>query len=143
MFKIIIKSQTQGEFWLEKQTQIEVDEYLKWAEESAHWGKPAWIEQIPEQIEIITQDDGVQIQNSKPAYQIVHPAEYTIQVEDMTAQIAAEQAQIDAIKAAQQNAAIRLMTFPNEVDNCHDLEALKSAIKIMISDIAILLTKKG
>lgn len=130
MFKITIKSQTQGEFWLEKPTQTEVDDYIKWAEESAHWGKPAWIEEIE-----ATED--------KPAYQIVHPAEYTITVEDMTAQIAAEQAQIDAIKAAQQNAAIRLMTFPSEVDNCQDLEALKAAIKIMISDIAILLTKKG
>lgn len=141
MFKLTIKSQKEGEFWLEKPTQTEVDNYIKWAEESAHWGKPQWIEQIPEQVEIITQDDGVQVQNTKPGYQIVHPAEYTITVEDMTAQIAAEQAQIDAIKVAQQNAGMRLMLFPQQVDDCHDLDALKTTIKLMVSDIAVLLVK--
>jgi len=128
MFKITINSQKEGNFWLEKTTQTEVDEYLKWAEESAHWGKPAWIEEI-EAIE------------DQPAYQIVHPAEYTITVEDMTAQVAAEQAQIDAVKAAQQQAGMRLMLFPVQVEECQDLDALKLAIKQMVSDIAVLLVK--
>jgi hypothetical protein len=60
----------------------------------------------------------------------------------MTEQIAAEQAQINAVKAAQQNAAIRLFSFPQQVDACGDLDALKNAIKQMVSDIAILLTKE-
>jgi predicted phage-related endonuclease len=140
MFKININSKTQGQFWLEKTTQAEVDEYLKWAKESAHWGKPAWIEEVPEKIELEIVD-GVQVQKTTPAYQIVHPAEYTITVEDMTAQVAAEQAQIDAVKAAQQQAGMRLMLFPQQVDDCHDLDSLKETIKLMVSDIAVLLVK--
>jgi hypothetical protein len=141
MFKININSKKEGQFWLEKQTQTEVDEYLKWAEESAHWGKPAWIEDVPEKTEneIV---DGVEVIKTTPAFQIVHPAEYEIIVEDMAEQIAAEQAQINAVKAAQQNAAIRLFSFPQQVDACGDLDALKNAIKQMVSDIAILLTKE-
>lgn len=142
MFKITINSQKEGQFWLEKTTQTEVDEYLKWAEESAHWGKPAWIEDVPEKVELEIVD-GVQVQKTTPAFQIVHPAEYEIIVEDMTAQIEAEKAQIEAVQAAQQQSAIRLMTFPNQVDACQDLEALKAAIKVMVSDIAMLLMKEG
>ncbi len=142
MFKININSQTQGNFWLEKQTQTEVDEYLTWCAESAHWGKPAWIEEVPEKIDLEV-IDGVQHQKTTPGYQIVHPAEYEITVEDMTAQIEAEKAQIEAVQAAQQQSAIRLMTFPNQVDACQDLEALKAAIKVMVSDIAMLLMKEG
>jgi hypothetical protein len=141
MFKINIHSNVHGYMWLEKQTQAEVDEYLAWAQESAHWGRPQWIEEVPEKIELEIVD-GVQVQKTTPAYQIVHPAEYEITVEDMTAQVAAEQAQIDAVKAAQQNAAIRLFSFPQQVDACGDLDALKNAIKQMVSDIAILLTKE-
>lgn len=141
MFKITIKSQTQGEFWLTKATKDEVVEYCQWAQESKHWGSPQWIEQIEEVLEV-KDETGEIIIPAQPAYQIVHPAEYTIEIEDMTAQIAAEQAQLEAVQAAQQNAAIRLMTFPAQVDNCADLESLKNAIKQMVSDIAILLTKK-
>jgi hypothetical protein len=140
MFKININSKKEGNFWLEKQTQIEVDEYLTWCAESAHWGKPAWIEEIPEKIEL-EEVNGVQVQKTTPAYQIVHPAEYEITVEDMTAQVAAEQAQIDAVKAAQQQAGMRLMLFPQQVDDCHDLESLKETMKLMVSDIAVLLVK--
>ena len=64
-----------------------------------------------------------------------------LNVEDMTAQIAAEQAQIDAIKAAQQQAGMRLMLFPSQVDECQDLDALKVAIKQFVSDVAVLLVK--
>lgn len=128
MFKINIHSQKEGTFWLEKQTQAEVDEYLAWAAESAHWGRPQWIEEVP-----ATEDQA--------AYQIIHPAEYEIIVEDITAQVAAEQAQIDAVKTAQQQAGMRLMLFPVQVEECQDLDALKIAIKQMVSDIAVLLVK--
>lgn len=140
MFKINIHSQKEGNFWLEKQTRTEVDEYLKWAEESAHWGKPAWVEEVPEKVEL-QEIDGVQVQKNTAAYQIVHPAEYTIIVEDLTAQVAAEKLQIDAVKAAQQQAGMRLMLFPVQVEECQDLDALKLAIKQMVSDIAVLLVK--
>lgn len=140
MFKITIKSQKEGEFWLTKETQEEVDQYTTWCAESAHWGAAAWIEEVPEKVEI-EEVDGVQHQNITPAYQIVHPAEYELIIEDMTAQIEAEQAQLEAVQAAQQQAGMRLMLFPAQVDACQDFEALKLAIKQMVSDIAILLVK--
>ena len=138
MFKITIKSQTQGEFWLEKQTQEEVDQYQTWCAESAHWGKPAWIEEVPEKI-TLEEIDGIQYQKTTPGYQIVHPAEYELVIEDISAQIAAEQAQIDAIKTAQTQAGLRLQSFPAQVDACQDLDALKVAIKQFVQDIAVLL----
>jgi hypothetical protein len=140
MFKITIKSQQQGEFWLNKETQIEVDEYLVWAAESKHWGSPQWIEQIEEVLEV-KDDAGVVIIPAQAAYQIVHPAEYEIIVEDISAQIAAEQAQLEAVQAAQQQAGMRLMLFPSQVDECQDLDALKLAIKQFVSDVAVLLVK--
>lgn len=140
MFKINIHSKIHGYMWLNKETQIEVDEYLALAAESAHWGKPQWIEQIEEVFEV-KDEAGVVIIPAQAAYQIVHPAEYEIIVEDISAQIAAEQAQIDAIKAAQQQAGMRLMLFPVQVEECQDLDALKLAIKQMVSDIAVLLVK--
>lgn len=140
MFKITIKSKKEGEFWLTKQTQAEVEEYQTWCAESAHWGKPAWVEEVPEKI-TLEEIDGVQYQKSTPGYQIVHPAEYELIIEDMTAQLEAEKAQLEAVQAAQQQAGMRLMLFPQQVDDCQDLEALKTAIKQMVSDIAILLVK--
>lgn len=140
MFKLTIKSKQQGEFWLTKETQAEVDEYVQWCADSKHWGSPQWIEEIPEVIEV-KDEAGEIIIPAQPAYQIVHPAEYEIIVEDITAQIAAEQAQIDAVKVAQQQAGMRLMLFPQQVDDCHDLDALKATIKLMVSDIAVLLVK--
>jgi hypothetical protein len=67
------------------------------------------------------------------------PAEYTIEIEDITAQIEAEQAQIQAIKNAQLQAGLRLQDFPDQVDACQDLSELKVAIKQMVQDIAVLL----
>jgi len=67
------------------------------------------------------------------------PAEYTIEIQDITAQIEAEQAQIQAIKNAQLQAGLRLQDFPEQVDACQDLDALKLAIKQMVQDIAVLL----
>ena len=140
MFKINIHSKVHGYMWLTKETQTEVDEYLAWAAESKHWGSPQWIEEILPTIETV-EKDGVIEEITFPGYQVVHPAEYEIIVEDITAQIAAEQAQIDAVKVAQQQAGMRLMLFPQQVDDCHDLDALKATIKLMVSDIAVLLVK--
>lgn len=67
------------------------------------------------------------------------PAEYTIEIEDITAQVEAEKAQIEAIKNAQVQAGLRLQAFPAQVDACQDLAQLKLAIKQMVQDIAILL----
>lgn len=87
MFKITINSQKEGQFWLEKQTQAEVDEYIQWAYESAHWGKPAYTEIIPEVLEI-KDELGEIIQAGIPEQVIEHDAEYTIEVTDITAQVA-------------------------------------------------------
>lgn len=126
MFKITIKSQKEGVFWLEKQTQAEVDEYLAWAQESKHWGSPQWIEEVEE-----TED--------KPAYQIVHPAEYELVIEDMTAQIEAEKAKVEIVRQSQLAAVQRMQQFPDQLDQCSDLDGLKLAMKQFVSDVAILL----
>lgn len=86
MIKLTINSQKEGTFWLEKQTQAEVDAYIQWAYESAHWGEPAYTEIIPEVLEI-KDELGEVIQTAVPAHDIVHPAEYTIEVTDITAQV--------------------------------------------------------
>lgn len=67
------------------------------------------------------------------------PAEYTIEIQDITAQVEAEKAQIEAIKNAQIQAGLRLQDFPAQVDACQDLAELKLAIKQMVQDIAVLL----
>lgn len=138
MFKLTINSQKEGQFWLEKQTQAEVDEYIQWAYDSAHWGKPAYTESIPEVLEI-KDELGEVIQTAVPAHDIVHPSEYTIEVTDITAQVLAEQAQIQAVKDAQTQSGLRLQAFPAEVDTCQDLESLKIVIKQMVQDVAVLL----
>lgn len=138
MFKLTINSQKEGQFWLEKQTQAEADAYIQWAYDSAHWGKPAYTESIPEVLEI-KDELGEVIQTAVPAHDIVHPSEYTIEVTDITAQVLAEQAQIQAVKDAQTQAGLRLQAFPAEVDTCQDLESLKVVIKQMVQDVAVLL----
>lgn len=138
MFKITINSQKEGHFWLEKETQAEVDEYIQWAYNSAHWGKPAYTESIPEVLEI-KDELGEIIQTAVPAHDIVNPSEYTIEVTDITAQVLAEQTQIQAVKDVQIQAGIRLQAFPSEVDTCQDLESLKVVIKRMVQDVAVLL----
>lgn len=108
------------------QTQEEVQQWISSQEAVKAFGEPQWIEKVP-------------ATESQAAYQIVHPAEYEIIVEDITAQVAEEQAQIDALKSAQTQAGLRLQAFPAQVDACQDLDALKAAIKQMVQDIAILL----
>ena len=126
MFKVNIHSQKHGHMWVLKGTMEDVEAYRVWAAESAHWGKPAWTEQI-------------EATENQAAYQIIHPAEYELIVEDISAEIEAEQAQIDAIKAAQTQAGLRLQSFPAQVDACQDLDALKVAIKQFVQDVAVLL----
>lgn len=139
MLKLTINSQKEGHFWLEKETQAEADAYIQWAYDSAHWGKPAYTESIPEVLEI-KDELGQVIQTAVPAHDIVHPSEYTIEVTDITAQVLAEQAQIQAVKDAQTQAGLRLQVFPAEVDTCQDLESLKVVIKQMVQDVAVLLS---
>ena len=68
-----------------------------------------------------------------------NPSEYTTTITDITAQVEAEKAQIEAIKSAQAQAGLRLQTFDAQIDGCNDLTALKAAIKQMLHDISILL----
>lgn len=140
MFKIKVIKNNEVTHQSKFETQEEVQQWISFQESLKAFGEPQWIEQIEEVFEV-KDEAGVVIIPAQAAYQIVHPAEYEIIVEDISAQIAAEQAQIDAIKAAQQQAGMRLMLFPVQVEECQDLDALKLAIKQMVSDIAVLLVK--
>jgi hypothetical protein len=90
------------------------------------WGKDAWTETIP------ATDD-------TPEHYIQHAAEYTVEIQDITAQVAAEQAQIDAIKQAQLKSAMALQALPMQIDACPDLESLKTLIKQFVVNVATLL----
>jgi hypothetical protein len=104
------------------------------------WNFPSHLEVKPGWVEVIREEN-------MPEYTIIHPEQiakipdFTIEILDITAEILAEQAQIDAVKAAQQQAGMRLMLFPQQVDDCHDLDSLKETMKLMVSDIAVLLVK--
>lgn len=89
MYKISISSLKHGNPFLTKETQAEVDDYIQWAYDSAHWGEPAYTEIIPEVLEI-KDELGEIIQAAVPAHDIVHPSEYTIEVTDITTQVAYE-----------------------------------------------------
>ena len=141
MFKITIKSKIHGEMWLEKQTQTEVDEYLAWAADSKHWGAPQWIEEIPEVLEV-KDEAGEIIIPAQPAYQIVHPAEYELIIEDMTAQIEAEKAKVEIVRQSQLAAVQRMQSFPQDIDSCQDLDSVKAALKTFVADVALLLLVK-
>ena len=141
MFKITIKSQIHGELWLEKQTQAEVDEYVHWCADSKHWGSPQWIEEISEVLEV-KDEAGVIIIPAQPAYQIVHPAEYELIIEDMTAQIEAEKAQIEIVRQSQLAAVQRMQSFSQDIDSCQDLDSVKAALKTFVADVALLLLVK-
>lgn len=144
MFKINIHSKVHGYMWLEKQTQAEVDDYVQWCAESKHWGAPQWIEDVPEQI-IIQEIEGVEnsgLPSVIPAYQIVHPAEYELIIEDMTAQIEAEKAQVEIVRQSQLAAVQRMQSFPQDIDSCQDLDSVKAALKTFVADVALLLLVK-
>lgn len=86
MFKITIISQKEGTFWLEKQTLQEVEEYQQYCMDSAHWGRPAYTEIIPEVLEI-KDESGIIIQEAIPEQIIEHLAEYELIIEDITIQV--------------------------------------------------------
>jgi glutamine synthetase type III len=137
MFKIKVFSNNR-KFSNTFKTEIECNEWFLETNKNEVFGKPAYTEIIPEVLEI-KDELGEVIQTAVPAHDIVHPSEYTIEVTDITAQVLAEQAQIQAVKDAQTQAGLRLQAFPAEVDTCQDLESLKVVIKQMVQDVAVLL----
>ncbi len=76
-----------------------------------------------------------------PKKEVKLKAEYTVEIEDITAQIQAEQAQVQALQQAQLAAAARLESFDSEIDQASDLASLKAKIKTFVMDVAILLKK--
>jgi hypothetical protein len=141
MFYVSIKKQNIETNAAKFETLDLANAWIAQCESEKTWGFPQWIEDVPEQIEITIDGDGVQHQTTIPAHQVVHPAEYEVVIEDITAAIEAEAMQVAAVQAAQQAAGLRLQAFPAQVDACQDLEALKSAIKLFVSDVAVLLVK--
>lgn len=83
--------------------------------------------------------------DTTPEYVIIHPmtitkvCDFTVEITDITVQVLAEQFHVQAVKDAQTQAGLRLQAFPAQVDACQDLDALKVAIKQMVSDVAVLL----
>lgn len=139
MFYVSIKKQNIETNAAKFETLELANAWIAQCESNESWGKPQWIEEFREQVNITTDENGVQHQTTVPAYQVIHPAEYEIIIEDITAQVQAEQAQIQAVKDAQTQAGLRLQQFPAQVDACQDLDALKVAIKQMVQDVAVLL----
>lgn len=75
MKKLKINSQKHGKLERKFETQGELDLYLETIGD--HWGKSEWIELIPE----VMDDAGNTLE---PAKQIIHPAEYTYEIIDIT-----------------------------------------------------------
>ena len=138
MFRVDINSNAQGTFWLQFDTQAEVDTYTQWCVDSKHWGNPQWIEYVSATPDLLD-DAGNIVQVGVAAHQIIHPAEYTLTVTDISAQVQAEQAQINAIKQAQLNSAQALQALPAQIDQCADLDSLKTLIKSFVVSVATLL----
>lgn len=86
MKKININSQKHGLVWLEVETQADVDAYLAEIEQTQHWGKPAYTEIIPAK-EAVLDENGVELEPAVPEQIIEHPAEYTVEVTDITEEI--------------------------------------------------------
>lgn len=104
--------------------------------------KPESIVQVQKELEdgsIVTEDVVIPAVEEESYMEYFFPAEYTIEIEDITAQVETEKAQIEAIKNAQLQAGLRLQAFPAQIDSCQDLSELKLAIKQMVQDIAVLL----
>jgi|LakMenEpi03Aug12_release.lakeMendotaPanAssembly.Ray.scaffolds.fasta_scaffold561399_3 hypothetical protein len=123
-----------------------MQDFIKLLADQAPWGKPdRWIADTL--LSPLTEEEKAKATDTRVVNdglgngwtEYFFPAEYTIEIEDITAQIEAEQAQIQAIKNAQLQAGLRLQQFPSQVDACQDLDALKLAIKQMVQDIAVLL----
>lgn len=146
MIKVKVLKNNEIVQFVKFETQDKADAWIEMLAETASWGKPdRWISDLPlsplsdEEKALATSvleiDDPILGFYKKYFF----PAEYTIEIEDITEQVEAELAQIEAIKNAQIQAGLRLQTFDSQIDECQDLGALKLAIKQMIQDIAILL----
>lgn len=127
------------------ETQEKADTWIEMLASTAAWGKPErWVADRPlsplsDEQKALAIDSRI-VENELESYtEYKFAAEYTVEIEDITAQIESELAQIEAIKNAQVQAGLRLQDFPAQVDACQDLDALKLAIKQMVQDIAILL----
>lgn len=86
MIRIDINSQKEGIFWLEVKDQAAADEYIKWCFDTQKWGKNEWIEIIPEVPQVVDEGGNV-ISEAVPEQQIIHPADYSIETSDITAQV--------------------------------------------------------
>lgn len=85
MQKVTINSQKQGQYWLEFQTLAEAEAYKAECIANEKWGKNAYTEIIP-------------ATETEPEQTIDHPAEYTITIEDITAEVEKERKLQDRIK---------------------------------------------
>ena len=72
-----------GKYWLEFSSREEADAYKEQVKASAHWGKPAWTEEV-------TSEDGT-------VTVVEHAAEYSITEEDITGLREQEQANREAL----------------------------------------------
>lgn len=90
MIKITIDSQIHGVVWLLKPSQEEVDAYIEWCHQSEHWGKPAYTEVIP----AVLDENQIEI---TPEQTIEHEAEYSVVVEDISAQVEQEKINAEAL----------------------------------------------
>jgi len=93
MFKININSQIHGIFWREFQTLEEAESYKAECIVTEKWGKVAYTEIIPAK-DAVLDENGVEIEPAVSEQLIEHPAEFTIEIVDITAQV--EQERINA-----------------------------------------------
>lgn len=113
------------------------------------WGRPErwvyvesldFINEDASQVVEIVEEEHIDLDGNpywKTKYKF--PADYTIEITDITLEIEAEQAQIEEIKQAQLLAGQRLQLFPSQIDEAQSLDDLKSTIKQLVQDIAVLL----
>lgn len=97
MFKVNIDSKIQGVFWLTFETLVEAQSYEAQCLASEKWGKAAYTEIIPAK-EAVLDENGVEIEPAIPEQIIEHPAEYTIEIVDITEEIEKERKLQDRIK---------------------------------------------
>ena len=84
MFRVNIKRNNELTHSGLRETQAQVDAWIAECESVQAWGKPAWTETI------LATDD-------TPEHYIQHPAEYTIEVTDITSQVEQEKINAEAL----------------------------------------------
>lgn len=89
MFYVSIKKQNIETNAASFETLDLANAWIAQCESDKAWGEPAYTEIIPEVLEI-KDELGEVIQTAVPAHDIVHPSEYTIEVTDITTQVAYE-----------------------------------------------------